>query len=70
MSRFRRTLLRVLSFGLGLGVFVGAGRVRKGNRGQGEGRKEIGGKRGLVGGTVQGGENLGLEGRTKPCDGV
>lgn len=33
------------------------------------GETEVGGKRGLVGGTVQDGENLGLGGGTKPCDG-
>jgi hypothetical protein len=44
--------------------------AKKGERGQGEGRKEIGGKMGLVGGTVQGREVLGLWGGTKPCDGA
>ena len=41
------------------GVSVGAGRLRKGNRGKAE-KKEIGRKMGLVGVTVQGGEVLGL----------
>ena len=40
--------------------------AKKGDRGE----TEVSGRRGLVGGAVQGGGVLGLEGGTKPCDGA
>jgi len=67
---FRRTLLRVLSFGLGLGGFYRRRTAKKGEQRGRLGETETGRKRGLVDWTVQGGENLGLEGGTKPCDGA